>query len=451
MVELTSESIDTALSDNENKRRMAEEKHREEEELLENAKPMAERIEELTTQLKQEWLDTKPIRDHESIAKEYAERFDLNLSDAKKQLFTYPEKYEIQGNDVPSIVKKMRMHRRTLKGQNKKDFTKSIDNLIDAYGDYIYKCADSIYWVRKYKKPLMQMTNNEEHLRKLNSITDEVTKRDVIDILCKYWEAELNMKGLPYGKEYSKLSKEMKIHKRAYKKALKDTVIGNSTRELIKKSILKSVCEHPGISSREIHDSLPRKLYDRSSPSIIAKLARDQNITSVDGAYYKINDDIKKNIWAYTAAFIDSDGYITMDKNHNPRVGLVATGTRGRAFMLEMHKSLGCGRLHLDQKSPQDTRPVNRLNFYSADDVKKILTKCRPHFRMKGPNADVLLELIKIKKENKKEDWYKGRKEELFKLMKYHNHKDNDRFQWNEWDIDINNINKLIDNNKMEC
>ena len=140
-----------------------------------------------------------------------------------------------------------------------------------------------------------------------------------------------------------------------------------------------------------------------------------------------------------------------MDKNHNPRVGLVATGTRGKAFMQEMHKSLGMGRLHLDQKSPQDTRPVNRLNFYSAEEVKKLLTKCRPHFKMKGPNADVLLELIKIKKNDKKKEWYSQRKDELFKLMKYHNHSDNTKFDWKEWDIDINNINKLIDNSKMEA
>ena len=115
-----------------------------------------------------------------------------------------------------------------------------------------------------------------------------------------------------------------------------------------------------------------------------------------------------------------------------------------------MHKSLGMGRLHLDQKSPQDSRLVNRLNFYSAADVKKLLMKCKPHFRMKGPNADVLLELIKIKKENKKEDWFKERKGELFKLMKYHNHSDNVKFNWKEWDIDIDNINKLEANSKME-
>ena len=87
----------------------------------------------------------------------------------------------------------------------------------------------------------------------------------------------------------------------------------------------------------------------------------------VGGAYYKRKCLVclkKKNIWAYTAAFIDSDGYITLDRNMNPRVGLVATGERGKAFMQEMHKSIGFGRMHLDQKSPQDTRPINhRLNF----------------------------------------------------------------------------------------
>ena len=440
MVNLNEESLNEEIEENE-----------EETEILETLKPKVQQLEALSEELNRGWLDSKPIRDNESIAKEYSERFDINLTDAKKQLFNFPDKYEIQGNDIPTVIKEMRMYRRTLKGDNKIQFTKSIDNLINGYSDHLDKCIDSIYWIRKYKIPLNQMNNSETHIRKLNTITKEENKRNIIDLLCKYWELELNRKNSGYNDEYAILTKKMGLTKRAYKKALKDTVIGRSSKEEIRKGILKAVCESPGISSREIHDSLPKKLYNRTSPMIISKLAKDQNITNVDGAYYKINDDIKKNIWAYTAAFIDSDGYITMDKNHNPRVGLVATGNRGKAFMMEMHKSLGMGRLHLDQKSPQDTRPVNRLNFYSASDVKKLLTKCRPHFKMKGPNADVLLELIKIKKNDKKKDWYKGRKEELFKLMKYHNHSDNTRFDWKEWDIDINNINKLIDNNKMEA
>lgn len=418
-----------------------------EEDNIEEVKEEMTRIKE---SMEQKWLESQPIRSHDDIAKDYANFAKINLTEARNTLFEYPKKYEIEGKDIPSLIKSMRKYRRTLKGETKISFTKSIDNLIDDYSDYLTKCIRSIYWIRKYETPLRQMNYNEDKLIKLNSITSEDQKREVIDVLCKYWEADQERKHLNYGEKYCELTKEMKSLKKNFTKLIKETPISISPKDSIRKAILDSVCNNPGISSREIHDSLPRNLYDRSSPQIIAKLAVEQNITNVDGAHYKINDDIKKNIWAYTAAFIDSDGYITMDKNHNPRVGLVATGNRGKAFMLEMHKSLGMGRLHLDQKSPQDTRLINRLNFYSGGDIKKLLTKCLPHFKLKKNNANTLLELIKIKKENKKEDWYKDRKDELFKLMKYYNHSDNTRFDWNAWDIDIDGISKLEENSKME-
>ena len=139
-----------------------------------------------------------------------------------------------------------------------------------------------------------------------------------------------------------------------------------------------------------------------------------------------------------------------MDKSHNPRVGLVATGNRGKAFMIEIQKALGIGKLHLDQKSPQGTRPVNRLNFYSQSDVYELLTKCRPHFRMKGKNADLLLELIKMKQGFKKEDWYKTRCEELFKLMKWENHRDHVGYDFAKYGIDPTIVAKLHDNCKMD-
>ena len=138
-----------------------------------------------------------------------------------------------------------------------------------------------------------------------------------------------------------------------------------------------------------------------------------------------------------------------MDRNFNPRVGLVATGDRGRAFMTEMQKSLGLGRLLVDQVSPQNTRPVHRLQFYSQGDIGELLKKCKPHFRMKGKNADILLELIRIKKSHKKRDWAKDRMEELFKLMKWYNHQDNTRFDFAKEGIDPDNISKYEGNNKM--
>jgi len=159
--------------------------------------------------------------------------------------------------------------------------------------------------------------------------------------------------------------------------------------------------------------------------------------------------EIKKDLYAYTAAFIDSDGYITMDRNHNPRIGIIATGNRGKAFVTELHKELGIGKLHLDQKSPQATRAVQRLNFYSQGDITKLLEKTRPYFRMKGDNADILSELIRIKKNHKKASWAKDRMAELFKLMKWANHADHVNYDFSKDGIDVENIYKYKENNKM--
>ena len=81
------------------------------------------------------------------------------------------------------------------------------------------------------------------------------------------------------------------------------------------------------------------------------------NITNI-GEYYKLPMEIKKTFMLILVAFIDSDGYITMDRNYNPRIGIIAAGNRGKAFVTELHKELGFGKLHLDQKSPQATRAV---------------------------------------------------------------------------------------------
>ena len=59
------------------------------------------------------------------------------------------------------------------------------------------------------------------------------------------------------------------------------------------------------------------------------------------------------------------------------------------------------------------------------------------------------MELIKIKKGYKKESWAKPRIAELFKLMKYENHKDNRKFDWARYDIDLDNIAKYKENTKM--
>ena len=412
-----------------------------------------EKANELREQAIKSWLVDQPISNHFDIEKKYAEENKLSLTDARKALTNHVTKYEIEGKDIPIIIKELRMHRRTLKGDTKVQLTTAIDGLIDAYSDHLSKSIDQIYWINKYSPLVKDMVCSEDEILYLSKIDEENTRRDIVDTLCKYWEAKIDIKKMTYGDEYAVLHKEMRDAKKEFKSIVrkqKSYLKNWSEKDEIKKYIVYHVCEEPGVSVRQIHDRLPSKLQKKTTSSIISKMATSQNITNLNGSLYKFSDEIKKDIYSYTAAFIDSDGYITMDKNYNPRVGLIATGDRGKAFMMEMHKSLGCGRLHLDQKSPQGTRLVNRLNFYSMDDVKNVLSKCLPHFKMKKANAEILLELIRMKKAHKKADWYGDRKHELFQLMKYENHKDHVGYDFTQYDIDIDSVAKLHGNSKME-
>lgn len=399
------------------------------------------------------WLGNQPLSDEYEISTNMAKTFNINLSQVKKELEKYPEDCVYEDKNIPKLVKELRTYRRKVKGDNKVKLTKGIENLINSYTSHLDECIKSIYWLEKYNYPLKQMKYDEVDLKKIHSIKSYDTRSNLVDSLCKYWEANLEIKHVSYSSEYSKLSKQMKEARKEFRKLLKDIPYQSVRRNLndqVNDFIVKSVCGSPGISSREIHDRMPNKLYKICSPQIIAKHIKKIGITNIDGANYKLPNEIKKDLYAYTASFIDSDGYITMDKSYNPRVGLVATGDRGKAFMIQIQKELGIGKLHLDQKSPQGTRPVNRLNFYSQAECHELLTKCRPYFRMKGKNADLLLELIKMKQGFKKEDWYKPRCKEIFALMKWENHKDHVGYNFAQYGIDPTIVAKLHDNCKMD-
>ena len=381
-----------------------------------------------------------------------SDTYKINATDAKKMLNNFPTEYIVNDKNIPDLIKQMRLSRRSLKGEHRDKMSKAIDTMIDAYTDHLHKCFDSIHWLSNYREPFLKMRFNEKDLNKLNKMKDAESRREVIDSLCKYWEAELEQKGMPYSSDYSVLSRKMSIAKKGFRNAIAKITnqsITKSKRERQEDFVLKAVCEMQGITAQQIYDRMPDNMLKSTSPQVISKMVKKLDIVSVEGSYYKLPSEIKKNIWAYCAAFIDSDGYITLDRNMNPRVGLVATGTRGRAFMAEMHKSIGFGRMHLDQKSPQDTRLINRLNFYSQADVTSLLTKCLPHFRLKKGNAELLLELIRMKKAYKKADWYKGRCEEIFKLMKWENHKDHVGFDWAKESINLDDIQKYKDNCKV--
>jgi len=378
--------------------------------------------------------------------------YSVNASEAKKMLDIFPKEYIIHDQSIPELVKKMRNNRRELKGTLRENMSKAIDVVIEGYSEHLEKSIESIFWLSPYKTPFKQMRFTEKDLSKLHKMKDIETRRKVVDSLCKYWEAEIDRKDMAYCKEYSVLSKEMSQAKKDFReclKAVKIQTLNKSKKERQLEFIENTITKHQGITAKGIHEKMPVDMFNLTNPNIISKSIKKLDVASHNGSYYKVPSLIKKNIWAYTAAFIDSDGYITLDRNMNPRVGLVATGERGKVFMKEMHKSIGFGRMHLDQKSPQDTRLINRLNFYSQADVSELLTKCLPHFRLKKGNAELLLELIRMKKSYKKADWYKSRCDEIFKLMKWENHKDHVGFDWLKEGIYLDDIQKYKDNCKM--
>ena len=143
---------------------------------------------------------------------------------------------------------------------------------------------------------------------------------------------------------------------------------------------------------------------------------------------------IIKDPWAYTAGFIDADGYITITKRGEPRVGLVATGERGRIHCEQLAKTLDCGVLQLDLKVYKDAqRSQHRLQFYSKHDINKILKGILPHLQMKKGQAKSVLEYIATPH---KGDIAKQRRRQLEKLVKWDNWSDKKADELlGEWDI----------------
>ena len=67
-----------------------------------------ENMSRIEDDMKTAWLEQQPIRSHEDIVKDYADIANINLTSAKESLSEYPKKYEIEGKDVPTLIKEMR-------------------------------------------------------------------------------------------------------------------------------------------------------------------------------------------------------------------------------------------------------------------------------------------------------------------------------------------------------
>tara|TARA_R110001592_G_scaffold35695_1_gene121143 strand:+ start:1393 stop:2760 length:1368 start_codon:yes stop_codon:yes gene_type:complete len=422
--------------------------------MLEEEKARQKETKEKITQELAKWVQYQ-TSDETEIIKDISKIYSMNLSDARDMLGSLPEEPIVDGKNIPDLIKEMRMIRRKLKGNARDKMSKTIDTMIGAYTEHINKSIDSVYWIKPYKKAVKLLIPNLSIIKKFHYIKDGETRKELINKLSEMWESNISKGNLDYGTEYFNCCKSVKQNKKEIRRILKDIShqsIRKSRQSVLDKLIKNLVCNNPGLTSNAVHSLLPKSYHRSTTPQTISKMLKRIEATNVNGEYFIIGDEIKKDLYSYVAGFIDSDGYITMDSNFSPRVGMIATGNRGRAFFKELERELKCGRLHLDQKVGENNRSQHRLNFYSQDDITKILDKCIPHLRMKKAQGKLIREAIRIKKKFKKEEWAKPRVKEIFKLIKWENWKDS-RYQgareFEKYDINEDDINKYKGNNKM--
>jgi len=158
------------------------------------------------------------------------------------------------------------------------------------------------------------------------------------------------------------------------------------------------------------------------------------------GQYVLFKDDVlvikQDQVWPYAAGFLDADGYITITKRGEPRAGFIATGARGRIHCEQLHKTLGCGILQLDQKVYKDgQKSQHRLQFYSKGDMRKLLQGVTPHLQMKELQAKAVLAFLDADEE---------RKSDLQRLVRYENWRDTKKGDelLDKWGVDAEMVGR---------
>ena len=198
---------------------------------------------------------------------------------------------------------------------------------------------------------------------------------------------------------------------------------------------------------RNLHDAglMKKSFTDKKLARLLNLYGEEVDIIkgASRGTYVVLDSQglVLKDPWAYSAGFLDADGYITITERGEPRAGFIATGDRGRLHCENLHKTLECGVLQLDNKVYKNSqRSQHRLQFYSKADIRKLLTGVLPHIRMKDVQAKAVLAFIDEKDIQ--------RKEEMKRLVRYENWKDNTKKSQEllqGWGIDMDTIGKYAE------
>ena len=348
------------------------------------------------------------------------------------------------GYSASDLVKRLKKARRHNKGD--KVF---IDNAIEEVRMLKAMEVEATFnmhdWCIKHSDTIRGIGVNDRDMKSLRKFGE--SRKTSLQRACIQWErADEALKTLDeyddvWGDEERKAWVGAMDSRRDARKIWKMTL--NQVQKLTDKeqeALTKSaelLQDRGAMSGRTIFENLwDRKVLHKSMTStklskLLSMYGEEMDVISgaSRGTFVKMDKTglIIKDPWAYAAGFLDADGYITITKRGEPRAGFIETGTRGKIHCEQLQKTLDCGILQLDQKVYTDNqRSQHRLQFYSKADISKLLKGILPFLEMKKTQAKAVLAYIK------ETDGLK--KEELKKVVKYHN-----------WSDDTNKSNALLD------
>jgi hypothetical protein len=357
-------------------------------------------------------------------------------------------------SDLVSRLRKARRHNKDEKEFIDKAIT-DIRSLKSMEMEATLKVHD---WCEGHSDTIKSLGLSDKDMRSLRKNGE--SRRVSLLRACKQWEdADTALKMLEeyedvWGDEQRKSWVGAMDQRRDARKIWKHTLhqmqkLTRNEQEMLNKSA--EVLKRGPMSGRTVFENLKEEkaVYRNMTAMKLTKLLSmyGEEVDIMSGAsrgtFVKMDKTglILKDPWAYAAGFLDADGYITITKRGEPRAGFIATGSRGKTHCEQLQKTLDCGVLQLDQKVYSDTqRSQHRLQFYSKNDIRKLLNGIMPFLKMKQTQAKAVLAFIEEKDGLKKE--------KLKKVVKYSNWSDDTNKAsalLNEWGVEADDVNKWVE------
>ena len=362
------------------------------------------------------------------------------------------------GMSASKFVSRLRKARR-----HNKDDKDSIDGIINDVrmlkGLEVELSLKMFPWCGQHSETIRELGLSERNLKSLRRFGD--SRKVNLQQACRQWEtADDALKMLEsYEDVWGEKQRNAWVNSMQMKKDARkmwstalhqiERLTNKEQEALIKSS--EVLGRLGAMSGRSIFESLATDgiLHKSMTAMKLAKLLSmyGEEVEIISGAsrgtFVKIDRSglIIKDPWAYAAGFLDADGYITITKRGEPRAGFIATGRRGKIHCEQLRKILDCGILQLDQKVYKDNqRSQHRLQFYSKNDIRKLLEGLMPHLHMKKTQAKAVLAFIDEKDGVKKD--------ELLKVVRYYNWSDDTNKSnalLSEWGLEAEDVSKLAE------